>query len=159
MAGAVLLGGVRVAGGVEVETQVDGDRDAGQQVSPLLRADHLMSDSFCAFQRAFHETASGRRALTSEMYSLISPKIFFPGEGMFNSITIYLMEGSGLSESGVAWKGSLSNRSSRYLRIGFPKVLINEAGELTASPYIDLQIALSDFAIACTESLDQYRER
>src|SRR5262249_16861421 len=38
--------------------------------SPLLRADHLMGDSLSALQRAFHETAPGRRVLTCEMYPI-----------------------------------------------------------------------------------------
>jgi hypothetical protein len=45
------------------------------------------------------------RETCSPLASTISPKIFIPGEGIFNSITIYCMEGSRLSETGVAWKG------------------------------------------------------
>src|SRR5262245_8678970 len=52
-------------------------------------------------------TASDRRVREScsPFASTISPKIFLPGEGIYNSITIYRMEGAGMSEPAVAWKG------------------------------------------------------
>src|SRR5262245_59983098 len=52
---------------MEIGPRWGGDGDAGQWLSPLLRADHLKGDSFRALQRAFHKTAPGRRVLTGEM--------------------------------------------------------------------------------------------
>jgi hypothetical protein len=45
------------------------------------------------------------RESCSPLASTISPKTFLPGEGIYNSITIYRMEGSGMSEPAVSWNG------------------------------------------------------